>query len=219
MNKLMLLAITSIFLIGLVNAVSNDDISYYYKHGTPFNVTRECFYNGAYCNVSAFSCYLTIFSSNQTTPIVNNTLMTGTPNYYFVEIPYTDWPNGVYRCSISCSDGINSGSEIFYFMINQTGDNRSDSLFLILALGSVIILCIAFLFRNGYIGFSAGALFIVTGIYVMIFGFSSLNNMYTQAISYIFLGMGLMFTIASGYQIAQETNLFENAGGIDYEWE
>jgi len=214
MKKIWLTIIVSMFLIGLASAVSNDDISYFYTHGEPFNVTRECFYNGAYCNTSAFSCYLTIFASNQTIPILNNSLMIGTPTYYFVEIPYTDWPNGIYRCSMSCSDGINSGSEIFYFRINQTGDNRTSTLFLILALGSVIVLALGILFQNEYIGFVSGALFIVTGIYVMIYGFANLSDLYTRSISYVCIGLGLIFEVAAGYKVAEETGLTEKAGAV-----
>lgn len=198
-------------LIGIVSAITNDEVSYFYPHGSPFDIKRECFYNGAHCNQTIFMCFLTVFAPNQTN-ILNNTQMQGQVNYYNITIPYTDWPNGFYRSVMSCSDGINSGSEVFYFKINQTGDNRSLALFLILGIASFIVLFAAVLFQNEYMGFIAGALFIVTGIYVMIFGFSDLSDMYTRTIAYTCIGLGFIFEIAAGYKVAEETGI--TSGGI-----
>jgi hypothetical protein len=206
---LALILVTNI--IGLTSAVADDDISYFFKHGEAFNITRECFYNGAYCNQSSFTCYITIIAPNQTI-ILNNSLMTGAINYYSKVIPDTNWPNGVYRNTMTCSDGINSGSEVFYFKINQSGDSRTNALFLILSLGSVIVLGFGILFQNEYIGFVAGALFITTGVYVMIFGFADLADIYTRSIAYVCIGLGLIFEVAAGYKVAEETGI--TSGGV-----
>jgi hypothetical protein len=211
MNKLMLFAMISIFLIGLVSAVSNDEISYFYKTGESFDVKRECFFNGAPCNVTIFMCYLTTYYPNQTI-LLNGSVMSGQTNFYNKTFYDTTYPLGIYRNSMYCTDGINSGSEIFYFMVNQTGDNRNDTLFLILVLGSVIILGFGILFQNEYIGFISGSLFIITGVYVMIYGFANLSDMYTRSISYVSIGLGLIFSIAAGYKVAEETGITD--GGI-----
>jgi hypothetical protein len=141
-------------------------------------------------------------------------MMSGQLNFYNYTFSDTTLPLGIYRNSMYCSDGINSGSEIFYFRINQTGDNRTSTLFLILALGSVIVLGFGVLFQNEYIGFIAGGLFIVTGVYVMIYGFADLSDMYTRAIAYVSIGLGLIFEVAAGYKVAEETGLTERAGAI-----
>jgi len=223
MKKIMMSVIGLVLLINLmsilsVSAITNDEVSYFYPHGSPFDINRECFYNGAHCNQTIFMCFITIYAPNQSI-ILNNTQMHGEVNYYNVTIPYTDWPNGFYRSVMSCSDGTNAGSEVFYFKINPTGDNRNDSLFLILALSAVIILAFGIAFENGYIGFIAGSLFIIVGIYVMSFGLANLNDDYTRAISYVCLGIGLLCEVSAGYRIAEETGLTngEFAGAIDYD--
>lgn len=220
MKKILISVIGLVLLINLmsivsVSAITNDEVSYFYPHGSPFDIKRECFYNGAHCNQTIFMCFLTVFAPNQTT-ILNNTQMQGQINYYNKTVPYTDWPNGFYRSVMSCSDGTNSGSEVFYFKINPTGDNRTDSLFLILAFGSVIILGLAFLMQNDYIAFISGTLWITLGIYTLIFGFSSITDLYTRTIGYVSLGLGMIFIIYAGYKIAEDTNFSESAGGMNF---
>jgi hypothetical protein len=192
---------------------------YYFQHGSYFDVKRECFFNGAPCNVTEFMCYLTIYSSeSNSTLILNGSAMSGQTNFYNKTVRYTNLSNGDYRCAMYCTDGTSSGSEIFYIQVNPTGDNRGIALFLVLALASAIVLVFGILFENEYIGFIAGALFIVTGVYVMIFGLSNLANMYTQAIAYVCIGLGFLFGIAAGYKVAENTNLVngEFAGGLDF---
>jgi hypothetical protein len=204
-----------IFSLQIISAISSDEISYYYKRGQAFEVNRECFYNGAYCNQSAFNCYLTTYAPNQSL-IKNNSLMTGHVNYYSLTVIETNLPNGIYRNSMTCSDGINQGSEIFYFEINNTGDSRGLSLFLVLAFASIIVLGFAVVFKNEYIGAIAGMLWITLGVYAIIFGFASISDMYTRTIGYTSIGMGAIFLIASGYKISEDTNTNENAGGIEF---
>jgi hypothetical protein len=202
------------FSLQIISAISSDQISYYYKRGQSFEINRECFYNGAYCNQATFNCYLTTYAPNQSL-IKNNSLMTGYVNYYSLIVTQTNLPNGIYRNSMTCSDGTNQGSEIFYFEINNTGDSRGLSLFLVLAFASIIVLGFAVVFKNEYIGFIAGMLWVTLGVYAIIFGFASISDMYTRTIGYTSIGMGAIFLIASGYKVAEDTNTGD-AGGIEF---
>jgi len=220
MKKQILLLMLGIFLVTFisnVSAVSDDDISYFFKHGEKFDLKRECYYNGAPCNVTTYMCYITTYYPNGSL-LLNGSAMSGQTNFYNKTFYSTTYPLGVYRNSMYCTDGTLSGSDSFYFRINQTGDGRTDSLFLILALGSVIVLGLAFIFQNEYIGFIAGALWITLGVYTIIFGFSDLADMYTRTIGYVSIGLGAIFIIASGYKVAEETNFSDSVGGIDYSW-
>jgi hypothetical protein len=218
MKKILTLVIGLFLLIELVSAVTNNDVSYFFKKGESFDIKRECFYNGAPCDHSVFNCNVTIYYTNNSI-FVNNQIMTGQDTFYNYTIYDTTQPIGFYRCSMHCTDGVNSGSEIFYFKINQSGDNRNLSLFLILSFSSIILLFLAVVWQQEYIGFIAGALFIVTGIYVMIYGFADLADDYTRAIAYVCIGIGLICEVSAGYKIAEETGFAngEYAGGIDYD--
>lgn len=202
---------SSLFLVSALN-VNNDssdvhseiDVSYF-KHATIFDIKRECFYEGAPCNPGSVNCNLTVYSidsQNYSYLVMDGEVMTGNTNYYNKTVYDVSLPNGLYRGSMYCSDGVSHGSEIFYMEINQAGDGRGNSLFLILALAGVIVLAFGIFFENEYIGFIAGAIFIVTGIYVMIYGFSNLSDMYTRTISYACMGLGFIFEIAAGYKVA-----------------
>lgn len=93
------------------------------------------------------------------------------------------------------------------YNVTPTGGDRLNSLgiFTILILVSIAVLGMAMIFKNGYFGFIAGCLFLVTGVYIMINGLGNLSNTYTQAVSYVVLGMGLIFCISAGIQIIGDT--------------
>jgi hypothetical protein len=197
----------------ITSSNDNPKVDYYFQHGNVFDIKRECFYSGAPCNSSVIMCYLTVYAtSSNSTLIMNGSAMKGQTNFYNMTVYNTTLSNGNYRCAMYCSDGISSGSEIFYIQINQTGDDRGNSLFLILSLAGVLVLGFGILFKNEYIGFIAGAIFIVTGVYVMIYGFANLSDMYTRTISYACIGLGFIFEIAAGYKVAEETGI--TSGGI-----
>jgi hypothetical protein len=78
---------------------------------------------------------------------------------------------------------------------------------LFLALGGFIIFIIAVLTRNLYIGFISGAVFIVLGIYLMIFGLGSISDFYTQTLSYVSLGFGLLIFLSAAYEAITDTGI------------
>lgn len=103
---------------------------------------------------------------------------------------------------ITCyGSGYETGSKCL--TVTPTGGDRINSLgiFIILLIVSLLILAIAVVMHNGYVGFIAGALFIVTGVYSMIYGVGNLSNVWTQAISYVVIGIGFMFEVSAGYEI------------------
>lgn len=76
----------------------------------------------------------------------------------------------------------------------------------------ILILLFAFLMENEWLGFIAGALFIVAGVYIMIYGLLGLASIYTRAISFTLIGLGLLFEIAAGYKVAEEARGFNSSG-------
>jgi hypothetical protein len=56
----------------------------------------------------------------------------------------------------------------------------------------------------------AGILFIIFGIYTIVYGLGFVSDFYTQAIGYVTIGMGLFIFLASAYSAINDTgvNLF-----------
>ena len=134
MKKQILIGLVLIFLIGIVSAEIQP--SYYYKYGEDVVINRECFIEGNYCDIN-FNCSITAFHAN-TTAIVNDTMMTWQTTYYNLTFN-TLIDNGLYRASMVCTNGTSHGSNIFYFKVNPTGDERGIEIPLTLLIISFVL--------------------------------------------------------------------------------
>jgi len=191
MNKLSLL-LSLLFIVPGVFATT-------YTANEEFSLDRECFFEGDVCGAT-FDCTLSVYDPDGTL-VVNNGDMTHQDSYYNYSMEALS-ENGQYRTRMTCTDGTNSGSEIFYFSISQTGgDENSLNIFLVIGILSILLLILGVILTNYPVLASAGAMFIVTGMYVMIYGLQFVNNMYTQAIAFTFIGLGLFFLITSGLKL------------------
>ena len=93
------------------------------------------------------------------------------------------------------------------FNVTTTGNNNSFVIPLFLGLGAFILLIFAFALKNNYLGFMTGILFIILGIYTIIYGLGIMSDLYTTAIAYVSLGLGLFIFLASAYSAINETNV------------
>jgi hypothetical protein len=93
------------------------------------------------------------------------------------------------------------------FEITTTGNSNNNTIPLFLALGGFIILIFAFALKNNYLGFMSGILFIILGIYVIIYGLGFISDLYTQTVGYVSIGMGLFIFLASAYSAINETGI------------
>ena len=106
--------------------------------------------------------------------------------------------------------GNNDGSSSpfnYWFEVTTTGNNAPYAIPLFLGLAAFILLILAFVMKNNYIGFITGTLFIVLGLYLMIYGLSVISDFYTQSLAYISLGVGLLLLLASAYSAINDSNI------------
>jgi len=204
-----------VFITTFVSAA--DTVAYTYKVSNEINVKNPCFNNGTYFSSGA-TCNITIFDTLNAL-IVNDQGMTNQLNFfnYTMDNGNVTWPQGRYRATMVCLDGGKGGSQTFLFDINSNGQSTNTNLtiFIVLALASVLILLAALLVENEYLGFISGALFVVTGLFVIIYGIGNWSNMYTDAVGWVTLGLGLLFLLAAAYgAISSNKTVF--AGG-DFE--
>jgi len=87
-----------------------------------------------------------------------------------------------------------------YFDVTTTGKDSGNTLPLFLLLGGFILLAFTVVTKNSYLGFFAGIIFIVSGVYLMIYGLSNIANLYTRSIAIISIGLGVIFCVASVYE-------------------
>lgn len=186
-----------------------------FKQGDNIDLKLQCIINGTYCSAAAF-CNVTISYPNATL-LINNKQMTNQISFYNYTLP-SSTSLGPYLCSATCCDAGRCGTGTDCdFVITPTGGDRINSLgiFIILILASIAVLGMALAFQNGYVGFIAGCLFLVTGVYVMIYGLGNLSDTWTQSVSYVILGMGLIFCVSAGIQIIGDTGFGISPNGDD----
>jgi len=75
---------------------------------------------------------------------------------------------------------------------------------IILGILSLIFLFFAFYFKLPAFAFISGILFIIAGIYTMIYGLNELTSFYTRGISISLIGAGIIFMILSAWEWAME---------------
>lgn len=90
-------------------------------------------------------------------------------------------------------------------------NNSAFTVFIILSIVAFLVLIVSILMKNHYIVFIAGAIFIVAGMMPLIYGISDVNNLYTQTVGYIFIGLGLFFVLASAYSMVDSESIFRQA--------
>lgn len=95
----------------------------------------------------------------------------------------------------------------YWFEVTTTGNAFPYTIPLFLGLAAFILLIMGFWIKNNYVVFISGTLFIVLGIYLMIFGLSIISDMYTTALAWVTLGIGLLLILASSYSAINDTNI------------
>lgn len=156
----------------------------------------------ANCNIT------TIYGPNHEV-LINNVAMVknGFSFNYSLSGAYTNSLGG-YIVEGFCTDGYNIVTFGFKFLVTTTGSNSSISLWisLILLAVAVILLIIAFVFDSEYIGFISGTIFIVAGLYVMIYGFGNMADLYTRAIGMVLMAVGLLIFFVSAFYAYDDEN-------------
>lgn len=198
MKKIILICLAVLLFSNFVGATA------YYKYGElPISIERECFYNGALC-VAAYTCTISVYDENSEV-IVDNAAMTRTPAYYYYNVSQL-LDNGEYRSRATCTNGVLSGSEIFYFEVTPAGTPNRQNFFIILAIAPFVVLGLAYLLRSNEVGVLSGMIFVIAGMYTMINGIDGVYDLYSRAIAGVALALGILFMITSGYGLWNSYN-------------
>jgi hypothetical protein len=146
------------------------------------------------------------FINNQETTALGN----GAFNYT-ITFPIT----GLYKVQMFCWDGTYSYSNEGFYSITPTGKSSlsilNHPILIILGLIGLVLVSIASIKGIPWFGFIGSIMFLLLGIYTMIYGFDDVTNLYTRGVAITFLGVGIIFMFLSAYEWAFD----EESGGED----
>ena len=212
-NKLTLLLLVVTLLLPMISAAD-----YTFEYSTDAYFKLSCDTNGVPCDDATVDCFLTLRDPRNAYLLNNISMVIEASGDATFTIPANNLTeiSTAYTGKVSCTDGTISNTETFTMEVNGTGDDRGNDLFIILALASLLVIGLAVIAENEYIGFMGGTLFIITGMYALIYGIGNMANMYTQAIAYVSIGLGFLFFIAAGYKAADGNVSFSSQNELDF---
>jgi len=191
MKKILLIMISGMFLLTFINSfclISAVDDDYIGKQYENMDIIETCVFQGAPCDRS-YSCNITIINPNQDV-IVLNLPMTKNNTIYNYTLTNTN-VLGSYKLKTYCTNGTFSGENVDgHLKVTTTGKAIEFKTTIYLLLVALVLFIIA--------------LFLVAGIYIMVYGLGDVSDMYTRAIALITLSFGLLITLTAGWELLDD---------------
>lgn len=94
-------------------------------------------------------------------------------------------------------------TETFCFEVTPTWDDRGFSLFLILIIFSLGLFVLAYVIDMDWLIFLSGILWVITGVYSMIYGVGDLADLYTRTIAGVSWAIGIVLVVAAIFNISK----------------
>ena len=168
-----------------------------FKQYSPIELLQICS-NCTYNNVTS----VLYPNSTKVTEDLNMTQIGTRYNYTlagdYISVPGTYIVNGV-----GDLDGVPTVWS-YTFEVNPTGTNQTSFWDnpMIIILGLIGLTLVIFGATKGipWFGFIGSIMFILLGIYTMIYGFNDVTSLYTRGVSIAILGIGLIFMFSSAYE-------------------
>jgi len=158
------------------------------------------------CLTSTYSNISRISYPNRTFAINSQTLMIKNGDDYSYNFSNTITP-GNYIVYGVCDESGTKTNWVYDFYVNPTGRTSGsvfDNSFLIIILGIALLLTIAgIITKEATFGFIGSILFLIIGIYTMIYGFDDVTNMYTRSVAIVFIGIGIVTMFSSAYEFIE----------------
>lgn len=207
MKKLYLLLL-GIFFISLASAIPT------YKQGDTIQLTAIC------DNCTNVNLTQVTYPNGTIALSGDNAMTKNGQNYnYTYVIPYGTLGTYSYvTCGdlngvITCQDTTDR-----QFLVTSSGFDFNSVLnnpvIIILCVLGVFLIIAGIYFGWVFAGFSGGVMFLLNGIYIMIYGFNTITDTYTRATGMIFIFAGLIFMFLATYQFLSDSGIF---GGRDVE--
>lgn len=194
-KKILLTFIFSMFLLSFTSAVSPDYIA---EYCSSVDIKETCTVDGFPCDDS-YSCNITIINPNLEVVVRDGEMTRNFPIYNYTFSNTTIL--GDYTIHIYCTNTTLGGYDRDITLeITTTGREPEIKLSIFMLLVSLVAFILALYLKNYAVGFISGILFLITGIYLIVYGFGDVANMYTQAMAYVILAFGMFIMLVSGYE-------------------
>ena len=190
-KKVLLVFILGILLLGSISAIT------YGKQYTDINIIETCSVNGFVCPED-FLCNITITDPDENL-IVLNEPMTRNDTVYNYTLILTDTLGG-YPYSVDCDNVTQSGREEKVLEVTTTGREPLVKTTIFLTIVAFLLFVLALYMKNHAMGFVSGILFLMAGVYFMIYGLENVADMYTRAIAVTLIAFGGFVTVVAGYE-------------------
>ncbi len=132
----------------LVSPLVLGDTAFFVQQNQPYDLKFSCENSGGACSGSA-NCNISIFSNQNSSSIINNSVTTNLFNGFFeLQLDGNNTAgNGEYTSRVSCVDGALNDTVTFTYEVNPTGIRPSDqkSSAINLSIGFMIVLGLIFL--------------------------------------------------------------------------
>ena len=170
-----------------------------YSINTPIEFNKPCVDSGnSYCPQST-QCFVSLKYLNGAT-ILSNKSMT----YIYPYANYTFPAQSELRdyvATVNCFNNGQNGTQDYQFKVNVSGDNRDNySLLIILGIITVLVFAFGYFTHNVWFVYISGIMFLILGVYVLIYGFNSFRDVYTDVIGYVSIGFGIFFFVMGAYE-------------------
>lgn len=144
--KFNMLFLSLMFILALAPAYAQT-LETVYQQNTTLLFTRPCYSttsSNGFCP-STTTCSLTV-SDNKNTIITSNKTMTN--QIFFHNATLYNVSNGVYRADMACGDSSTNltGSDSFYFGVNDAGSDYSNNYLMFFIVGMIFIIMVVFFF-------------------------------------------------------------------------
>lgn len=160
--------------------------------------------NGAPINYNT-SCYVHVYNvSGNHIYAAENTSIDNRFDYEFL-ILGDKLPVGIYQVKFQCNNtNGRGGAAEFEFAATPSG-RAPNSFFdnpLILIMGIVggALLILGVSRHNPMFGFLSSVVFLMLGVYIMIYGLDNVTDLYTQTVAITLIGMGVVMMISAAYE-------------------
>ena len=149
---------------------------------------------GALFNISISYPNGSAFINNKQASEIANAIFNYTTNF-----PIT----GLYKVEMVCIDGTNTYLNSGWYDLTPTGVEQTsildNPLLLIMGAIGIVILIFSMVYGMPFMGFIASVIFILLGIYTMLYGFNNTIDMYTRGTALVIVGIGIFVMFASAY--------------------
>lgn len=192
MKKILLTLTIGIFLLNLLSAASYLGAQY-----ENISIIETCVVNGFPCP-DDFLCNITIVNPNNDIIVLNSPMSKNDTTYYYY-FTTTDIL-GDYHMNVYCSNLTRSGNSDSLLTITTTGKKTNPTLTIMILIIALALFLIALFIKNHAVGFISGILMVLSGINIMIYGLTYVNDMYTRSIALVILAFGSFVVLLSGIE-------------------